>query len=333
MNNLIPRERSYVLNRKLVSICSEDRDINIWPNANHFEITLPEIITNVQSIFLSYCNMPIPFYTFSNSNKNTKFSFNYKAINYLITIDEGFYDGFQLALEVQNKMNIAINKSKESKDIEVKFNIINNKLYFISQSPTLQLLFNQEITYDITCSDNINIWNKTSHWGLPYYLGFQKKIYTTTYDPSFSFTYTDEVDVSTNKIIGETSINMFKETNIFLEIEKFNSIDELSNLNYNSNNLYNNHNYGKVNSFFAKIPINNVPFNLTVNNKNTDLDTLTTYNPPIEKVSKLKFKFRYHDGRLVDFGNHPFSFMIGFNSLLNEIAPSFNIRQPATLNY
>ena len=61
-------------------------------------------------------------------------------------------------------MNIAINKSKETKDIEVKFNIINNKLFFLSQNPTLQLLFNQEITYDITCSDNINIWNICSPW-------------------------------------------------------------------------------------------------------------------------------------------------------------------------
>lgn len=329
MNYLIPREHSYALNRKLVSISSEDRDINKWPNANHFEVTLPEVIEDVQSMFLSYTNIPIPFYTFLNSNKNTKFKFRYNGIVHTITIEEGFYNGTQLAIEVENKMNMAIGTT----EITVKINAINNKLYILSNNDTLQLLFNEEIEYNVSCDNNINIWNRNAHWGLPYFLGFKKKVYTTNANTAFAFSHTKDTPVNTNLIIGDTSISMFKETNIYLEIEKHNSIDELSTVNYNSNNLYNNNSYGKVNSFFAKIPINSVPFNLSANNKNTDLDTLTTYHPPIEKISKLKFKFRYHDGRLVDFGNHPFSFIIGFNCLLNEIPPSFNIRQPATLHY
>ena len=32
---LIQREQTYVLNRKLVSIHSEDRDYAKWPNSNH----------------------------------------------------------------------------------------------------------------------------------------------------------------------------------------------------------------------------------------------------------------------------------------------------------
>ena len=40
---LIPREQTYVLDRKLISFHSIDRDISKWPEANHFEVMLPEI--------------------------------------------------------------------------------------------------------------------------------------------------------------------------------------------------------------------------------------------------------------------------------------------------
>jgi hypothetical protein len=50
--HLIKRQQDYVLERKLISIHTEDRDIKKWPNSNHFEIILPEPILNVQSMRL-----------------------------------------------------------------------------------------------------------------------------------------------------------------------------------------------------------------------------------------------------------------------------------------
>ena len=38
---LIPREQTFNIDRKLVTIHTEDRDINKWPEANHFEVRLP----------------------------------------------------------------------------------------------------------------------------------------------------------------------------------------------------------------------------------------------------------------------------------------------------
>ena len=49
---LINREQNYVLDRKLLTVHSEDRDINKWPNSNTFEIMLPEQLLNVQSMRL-----------------------------------------------------------------------------------------------------------------------------------------------------------------------------------------------------------------------------------------------------------------------------------------
>lgn len=56
---LIPRFPNYVLNSKIVSIHSEDRDTRSWPNANDFEVRLPQELRNVQSIRLLDINLPI----------------------------------------------------------------------------------------------------------------------------------------------------------------------------------------------------------------------------------------------------------------------------------
>ena len=46
---LIPREQTYVLDRKLVSVHSFDRDIKKWPNSNSFEIDLPQSLQKILS--------------------------------------------------------------------------------------------------------------------------------------------------------------------------------------------------------------------------------------------------------------------------------------------
>mgnify|MGYP006127888795 FL=1 len=45
---LIQRENNYVSIKKNVSVHSDDRDISKWPNANEFEIELPQPFKQVQ---------------------------------------------------------------------------------------------------------------------------------------------------------------------------------------------------------------------------------------------------------------------------------------------
>ena len=59
------------------------------------------------------------------------------------------------------------------------------------------------------------------------------------------------------------------------------------------------------------------------------LQNIFQYYPPIDKIRKLKFTFRYHDGRLVNFKNSNFNFTIAFNELRNEIARDYTILNPA----
>ena len=69
---LIPREQTYVLDRKLVSVHSFDRDIKKWPNSNYFEIDLPQSLQKIQSMRLLNISLPSNQYVFSNEYQNTK---------------------------------------------------------------------------------------------------------------------------------------------------------------------------------------------------------------------------------------------------------------------
>ena len=108
-----------------------------------------------------------------------------------------------------------------------------------------------------------------------------------------------------------------------MEVDKYNIIDEIIPNSTEKNKIYN-VNDGKVNSAFAQIPLKQNLYEQIFECKNN-------YNPPIKNISKLKFKFRFHDGKLVDFKNINFSFMIQFNSLLSEQKNSSFVRMGPVL--
>ena len=112
---LIPREQNYVLERKIISIHSFDRDIKKWPNSNHFEIDLPEDFTNIQSIQLVQITLPNNQYVFTNSYQNTKLSFTVTSVCgacplIQLLLSEGSYTAEQLAIEIATKMNKAVSR-------------------------------------------------------------------------------------------------------------------------------------------------------------------------------------------------------------------------------
>ena len=74
---LIQSEQTFVLDRKVISVHSIDRDYKKWPNSNNFGIDLGEAFHNVQSLRLIDYSIPLNNYTFSTSYQNTKMSFNY----------------------------------------------------------------------------------------------------------------------------------------------------------------------------------------------------------------------------------------------------------------
>ena len=84
-NLLIDRQQNFVLNSKILSIDSDDRDITKWPNPANFEIRCPQSFNNVESIRLMNVNTPNNFYNISNYLQNKPFCFPYDDLHTIAT--------------------------------------------------------------------------------------------------------------------------------------------------------------------------------------------------------------------------------------------------------
>jgi len=115
---------------------------------------------------------------------------------------------------------------------------------------------------------------------------------------------------------------------IYMEVDRYNSMDEIAPYSENTSGLFNNDYHGKVKSAFAKIPVPNPSFSQVYDSRNSYLMNISHYEPPLERLTRLKFKFRYHDGRLVNFKCLPLSFTIEFNMLRDEQLRNRIVRMP-----
>ena len=397
---LIEREQTFFLDRKLVSFHSYDRDIKKWPNANNFEIILPESLDNVQSIRLDTISLPSNQYVFSNENQNIKLSFSLEAYSSTqkvlsITIADGTYTAEELALEIQTKMNSEVAKdiSGPYDKFRVKYNSSTNTIWFGNIMQTFVLRFDIQEKYDGICNGQKLVFDQYARWGLPAYLGYKKAIYTAAATPArweptgakadgsdygFDYEYPtkwldntttkDNYFVDINNLVAPSfltdeekkvwpeknavcNLDIMGEDVIYMEIDKYNSMDEIEPYSENTSNAYrndyngkinsvlariptrsvcdlgkNNDYYGKVNGAFSKIPMTSTHFNRIVDSKHDNLMNVSFYEPPLKKLRRLKFKFRYHDGRLVNFKCLPLSFTLEFNMLRDEQLRSRNVR-------
>lgn len=131
---IIPSSQEYMYYKKYVSIHSEDRDVLKFPNPSEFEIELPEDLLNVASLRLVSWSFPSNYSTFSINTSNISMTFKInnpynpnafdvtdllvvktfeylflnQAENFLILIEEGFYNPIQMATELTNKFNHAV---------------------------------------------------------------------------------------------------------------------------------------------------------------------------------------------------------------------------------
>lgn len=311
---LINREQNYVLDRRLLTIHSTDRDITKFPNSNFFEIILPETMYNVQSLRLVQCTFTGQYYVFSYNYQNTQMSITQGETTAIITITSGYYSTPVL---LQDEINAQLDAAFGAAGIITVTYDATTQKYTFTSADDFTLNFNQQIPYnDASCNNytgNPVMWYQYANWGLPYYLGFEKTAYS-----------------GTNSYTAPYTANITGETCFYMEVDKYNSYDEIYPYNKSSCLIYDNNAYnGKVNSAFAKIPINSSG-NINLDSRNLYLQNIVQYDPPIERIARLTFKFRFHDGRLVDFQNNNFDFTIEFNCLKNEIHKQYNVRIPFT---
>jgi hypothetical protein len=344
---------NYKAVRKLLNINSIDRDISKYPNSNTFEIVLPQSVKRVLSIKLLESNFPNVIYNISNIKQNTKMKFAViipnnnnvgENVQIEIELDEGNYTELSLASALSYKMNDAVSKLINSnyENFSCIFNKVDKKIYFGNKAHSFHLLFGQQSLYNLNCNENINnkiFWTEKLEWGLGYYLGFEKSDYNQPKEVSQQFLFAHDYPTvwlynqNQNVYYIETPkiTNLRNNNNIYMEIDKYNHIDEtLSNQNLTSN-MFGNGGYNKVNSFFAKIPLNKEGFeengmiNQIFDSRNNGY---YIFNNIEERISRLRFKFRDHNQMLINFNDVPFSFIIEFVSINDDIKQIHNISVP-----
>jgi hypothetical protein len=386
---LIPREQTYAIDRKFITVHSEDRDINKWPNANQFELQLPQTYTNVETIALVQYSFPIYYNTFSNESQNTKITFtaNISMAGYgiiqppiTITIESGFYSPTQLATELQNKLNLAVQALDASLSTYANFKVfydqVRQRLLFGNAQDPFTFIYNAPESYTSepchsscppsqsqTPQPSATIrWNQYSNWGLGYNIGFVKYLcgqcglntgtantsaaapvyssqsvyYTNTNASTMGHEWLTVAPGATGYVLvppNPPSLN--GDSAMYMEIDKYNYQDEMQPYSEKTNSSRHNDYNGIVNAAFAKIPILTKPTKiislLEYQYDHEPQDTaegMVSYFPPLDKLSKLKFKFRYHDGTPVDFGGLNFNFTIALFCYRDEIARSKQLRIP-----
>jgi hypothetical protein len=404
--------QNFLAYKKYVSIHSEDRDAIAFPNSAEFEIELPEDITNISTMKLVDWAFPSNYDTFSVLNSNITMIFKfislydppnkitnplesaiYEALkscndNYIITIEEGFYNPTQLAKELTNKFNEAVTKfiicylnsnpslsylidsfinSGGYTRFIIVYNNVSQKIWFGNSADGFMLLneyvfiANSEVNEQLLCK-------KTqvpdfSNWGLPGNLGLTRcNIMSCT--PNNLIVDEETGDINSNFIISNNyirfyygdvnnigdngfwltpatdpsgnvlpdaavqfiecpyKINIFGPSYIYMELFKYNCIDETQPYNISKFTLTTNETNGIVNSAFAKIPIVSTP---TSQYYDGPANSYKFFDPPVERIRRLKFRLRYHNGELVNFGVFEYTFTLEFTTLLPMINRAANI--------
>ncbi len=410
---IIPNSNQYFLDRKFVSINSEDRDMKKYPVSSEFEIELPQDYLNVQSVKLYSWSFPANYNVFSIDLQNVYMSFKITAAynpgahglqddlteaifaalylnvnnNYPIFIENGFYNPTQMATELTNKFNEAVTKYlkiifanptfaathpnaellfKTYNRFAIVYNTVGQKIWFGNTADRFTLT--NSSPYEVTLAAanaciNKNILPNYSNIGLPGYVGLTRddigafttaeyanlggdfaKNFVSPY-PYPRFYYGDVVTTGDDGywLLPDTvllpgsvvyfiqptyKINFMGPDYIYMEIAGLNCIDETVPYNVSDITTTTNLTNGIVNSFFAKIPISTTPLSQWFDNT---MEPFKYFNPPAERIRKLKIKFRYHDNSTVNFGIFPFSFMLEFNLIKHQPERRYNIKDSYNL--
>jgi len=222
---------------------------------------------------------------------------------------------------------------------KIVYNEVSEQLWFGNNADGFMIINESSIYSETNHCIKRNHLPEWSNWGLPSNLGFTRSneiaFKNTDYPNSYSMYMSNleneylprfYYDTTNNgfwlmpELIGANvyflktpfKINLNAPKYIYMEVSSMNNIDETSPWNNSTYTTTHSQNNANINSAFAKIPINN---NNSSGWYDNDTGPYKFWNPPAERIGKLKIKFRNHNGMLVDFGLSEFSFVLEFNLL------------------
>jgi hypothetical protein len=197
----------------------------------------------------------------------------------------------------------------------------------------IALLRTQEQVLD-TCL-NKNKLPDYSTWGLPSNLGFGKcneESIETKNIGEVRFYYGDVFtgdngfwllpnpalpNSSINYIVPTYKVNLMGFSDFHLSIDELNCIDETSPYNLSKFTQQTNQTNSIVNASFAVIPVPSTPISQFFGQGL--FQPYKMFYPVAERIRKLTFRIRYHNGSLVDFGLFNFAFVLEFQILVPHV--------------
>ncbi len=301
---------------RMVTIHTDDRDVLKYPFENAFEVMLPAVIKHAISVELFDISLPTMYYNISTHLQNTKLWLSvslYFTAPIEVEVSSGHYTPDQLCAELTLRLNQAItaklyaigafsSPSTQYTKFSVSYNVITQMVSFLNTEDEFVLRF--DIPSEYTQDPGIprfESWKLLKHWGLGYNLGFNKIPYEVKRTISNS--------ISSLGITSSRMADIKVPTTIYMDLDPFNWIDEVSPFSIATTDSYNGDFGGRVNNSFAKLVLS------TGSNANwyVPVKKFKRVLPQtVEKVGRLKIKFRYHTGMLVDFQQQGFDFSLKF---------------------
>ena len=266
--------------------------------------------------------------------------------DFIITIESGVYTNEQLAIELTRRFNDVVTTyisdyistndpsllmqftATGYDQFVIVFNQVGLKLWFGNKSSGFILTNDSPIYDNIHTCLNSKTLPSYVEWGLPANLGFTR--IPAASRPSENnvyprFFYGDAIlpgdagfwlipdpaylGASVYYLEAPFKTNISGPLFFFMEIAGLNHIDETIPYALTEFTTHTNETNGVVKSAFAKILISNLLQRSTWIN---EINTTKLYNPPAERIRKLKIRIRYHNGELVDFSNNTYSFSLEF---------------------
>jgi len=240
---------------------------------------------------------------------------------------------------------------KEYTDFVVVYNTVSQKLVFGNKNSGFLFPNNSEyydairVIENTSCrfTNNGKEYSSFTTWGLPPYLGFVRcpapSSVGYTVD-QYRFYYGDVVRLGDNGIwitpsnypgayvhyvSAPLKINFMGAAYIYIEMDSttsLNCIDETNPYNLSKFTVETNQTNGRVNSAFAKVAIPTTPISQWFDD---EMGPYKWFDPPAERIRRLRIKIRYHNGQLVDFGSFDWSIMLEFTLLTNQIERSSTV--------
>jgi hypothetical protein len=280
--------------RKTLLVDSRDRQITHDAHPGSYTVTLPAVYQNIYAANLRSIELPLSFYTFSACAKNTSLPVIVGGTSYTVVVPDGNYDfSFNPMLPI---IVNAINQQFGITSFTATYSPITGRITFTCGVP---FSFNFSKTAgDVSCGQTVPFPYATG-WGLGYYLGFMQTVRTATQTAPTTYT-----------LISDFNANLQPDTSIMMEIANLNKNDETS-LDDRRN--------GTIDGSFAKIPIDgNSGDYIFIQDTGTNPLNRHVYQPPVGKLNTLQIKFRYHDGRVVNFNGVEHTFALELELLDNN---------------